>query len=232
MAAPNDNVFIADLPMDMDEAKIQGIFGAYGNITSIKLCPGGNRMAALVRFGSLEEATWIVENLNGNIAQGLQDPITVRYASSGNKGKGGLGGGGAGERWTPYFNKGDYGGKDSDKGKGKGKGKGSITVLKKGLQHAGVLPGGRWTNDENALFIGGLPTDTTDYDLYEIFATFGPIPSQGVRAMMNPDGSCKGIGFVNFLDASSALAAINTLNGTMMPDGTTLKVSQKQVKKD
>mmetsp|Transcript_17101 Transcript_17101/g.43012 ORF Transcript_17101/g.43012 Transcript_17101/m.43012 type:complete len:212 (-) Transcript_17101:121-756(-) len=122
------------------------------------------------------------------------------------------------------------GGKGPGGGKG-GKGSGNIAVLKKGLQYAGVLPGGKWTNDENALFIGGLPTDTTDGDLYEIFAPFGAIPTRGVRAMTNPDGTCKGIGFINFLENASAQNAIATLNGTMMPDGTALKVSIKAVSK-
>eukprot|EP00444_Apocalathium_aciculiferum_P030642 CAMPEP_0183426812 /NCGR_PEP_ID=MMETSP0370-20130417/39913_1 /TAXON_ID=268820 /ORGANISM="Peridinium aciculiferum, Strain PAER-2" /LENGTH=254 /DNA_ID=CAMNT_0025611277 /DNA_START=74 /DNA_END=838 /DNA_ORIENTATION=+ len=240
-AAPSDNVFLADLPADMDEAGLRSVFGAYGTVTSCKMCPGAGKMAALIRFGSVEEATWIVDNLNGNIAQGLSGPVQVRYASSGGKGKGKEGGSGGGERWTPYGDKGgcgDKGGSWSPKGSwdkgggGKGgKGSGNIAVLKKGLQYAGVLPGGKWTNDENALFIGGLPTDTTDGDLYEIFAPFGAIPTRGVRAMTNPDGTCKGIGFINFLENASAQNAIATLNGTMMPDGTALKVSIKAVSK-
>merc|ERR1719198_1525662 len=117
-------------------------------------------------------------------------------AGKGAQGGGGGGGGGGewtpfggkgkgGDRWSPYDGKG--GGKSGDKGKG-GKG-GSIKTLKKGLQYAGVLPGGKWTNDENALFVGGLPADTTDCDLYEIFSPFGSIPFSGVRAMKNEDGS-------------------------------------------
>merc|ERR1712039_25650 len=105
----------------------------------------------------------------------------------------------------------------SSKGKGKGKGKaGGIKGLKMTLKTSGALPGGKWANDENALFVGGLPSDTTTTDLYEIFAHFG---------------SCKGIGFVNFTDQSVAQTAIMSLNGATMPDGTTLKVSTKQPSK-
>ena len=32
---------------------------------------------ALVRFGSLEEATWVVANLGGNIPERLADPIVA-----------------------------------------------------------------------------------------------------------------------------------------------------------
>merc|ERR1719382_534573 len=115
------------------------------------------------------------------------------------------------------------------KGKGKGGGKG-IKAVKTSLISSGAVPGGKWSNDDNALFIGGLPQDTTTEDLYEIFATFGPIPTRGCRAMMNDWGSCKGIGFVNYLDQQAAQTAIMTLNGAAMPDGTTLVVSVKQAK--
>merc|ERR1719254_106951 len=100
--------------------------------------------------------------------------------------------------------------------------------MKMTLQSSGALPGGKWANDENALFVGGLPQDTTTEDLYEIFAPFGAIPSRGCKAMMNDWGGCKGIGFVNYMDANAAQTAIMSLNGATSPDGTTLKVSVKQ----
>merc|ERR1712194_701994 len=68
----------------------------------------------------------------------------------------------------PFGGGGGGGGKG---GKGGG-GKGSINLLKKGLQYAGVLPGGKWSNDKNALFVSSLPHDTTDVDMYEIW----PLP--------------------------------------------------------
>merc|ERR1719401_816221 len=116
------------------------------------------------------------------------------------------------------------------KGKGKGKGKGGgIKNLKMSLVTAGALPGGKWANDENALFVGGLPPDTTTDDLYEIFTPFGAIPSGGCKAMVDPEsGTCKGIGFVNFLEMTAAQTAIMSLNGAAMPDGTMLKVSVKK----
>mmetsp|Transcript_58196 Transcript_58196/g.123573 ORF Transcript_58196/g.123573 Transcript_58196/m.123573 type:complete len:253 (-) Transcript_58196:36-794(-) len=241
--ASSDYAFFTNLPADMDEGKLQSIFGAYGNISSIKVIPGQGGVSALIQFGSVEEASWIVENLNGNLAQGLPTPIQVRFGSpadAADSGKGGWGGGGkgggwgkdswggGGNRWTPYGNKGggDSWSKGGGGGKSQGKG-GGIAILKKGLKTANVLPGGKWTNDENALFIGGLPYDTTDCDLYEIFSPFGAIPAAGVRAMTHEDGSCRGIGFVNFLDSTAAQTAIATLNGTMMPDGTTLRVCTK-----
>merc|ERR1712187_921513 len=110
---------------------------------------------------------------------------------------------------------------------GKGKGMDSIAVLKRGLMAANVLPGGRWNNDENCLFVGSLPEDTTDMDLYEIFSPFGAIPSRGVKALQTPEGICKGIGFINFLSSEAAQKAIMTLNGTRMPSLRMLKGTPK-----
>merc|ERR1711933_518368 len=112
--------------------------------------------------------------------------------------------------------------------KGKGKGKGGIKGIKQFLNEAGKIPSPKWANDENTLFVSGLPHDTTTQDLYEIFCTFGPVQARGCRAMVDDFGGCKGFGFVNFATQASAQTAIMTLNGATMPDGTTLTVSVKQ----
>jgi len=294
----NDNLYIADLPAGIDDDTLQTIFSAYGVVVQHKILPNpqiGWKTAAMIRFQSVEEAQWIVENLNGNIPQGLSDPVKVRFADTPaqkaekmggwgedkgfdkgygkgkdkgygkDKGKGATaraepyGGGGAkgGDAWGAKGAKGGDawgakggdawgakggdawgakgGGKAfADPGKGNGKGKGkssSIKVLTHGLLEAQALPGsGNMDNDTNALYIAGLPNDTQDLDLYRIFAPFGAIAPKGVRAMVHPDGSCKGFGFVNYLDASSLEQAMATLNGTQMPDGNTLTVKAKDAK--
>lgn len=234
-APPSDNVFLSQLPLDMTEDKAKEIFGAYGTVTSLRLLQNGS---ALCRFGSVEEATWIVENLNGNMPQGLDTPIGVKFANppkAKGEGKGEKGGfspygkgGGKDGGYGGFGGFGKGGGKDGGKGKG-GKGKGGgIRVLKDGIIAAGVLPGGQWSNDVGALFIGGLPSDTTDLDLYHIFSAFGQIPAKGVRAMMDQTtGMCRGIGFVNFIDPACADIAAQSLNGTTMPGGSTLTVKPK-----
>uniref|UniRef100_A0A7S2JCI8 RRM domain-containing protein n=1 Tax=Alexandrium andersonii TaxID=327968 RepID=A0A7S2JCI8_9DINO len=231
MAAPSDNLFVADFPAEIDQASVETILGAYGTIVSTKFLPGQEKHAALVRFQSLDEAKWIVENLNGNIPQGLSTPIQVVYARSGSKGAGGFAAGkGAGERFSPYGKGAAPPPLVGGKGKGEVRGKGGetgIKILKKGLQAAGSLPGGKWSNEVGALWIGGLPADTTDLDMYHIFAPFGCIPSNGVRAMLNEDGSCKGFGFVNYIDPQVCEIVIQALNGAQQPDGTLLQVKPK-----
>jgi len=249
---PNNNIFIGDLPMDVTEEQMRQVFGAYGTMASCKLLPGqkNNKSALLIRFENLEEAVWIKENLNGGGPQGLETPVFVNYnnrAGKGSKGKD-SGMGAMGKGWSPYdmMGKGKGMGKDMGKemmmmwggwggppwgmDKGKGKGKYNIKGLKKGLMEANALPGGKYMNDENAIYVKGLPIDTSDLDLYHIFSSFGAIPAFGCRAMLHEDGSCKGFGFVNFKDQSASQTAIMTLNGTQLPDGSTLQVSVKQDK--
>merc|ERR1711920_335128 len=173
------------------------------------------------------EAKWIVDNLNGNIPQGMSEPIAVKYKMPPpGKGCGGFPGCGGG---FDAFGKGDKGfAKGCNKGCAKS-GPIGIKQLVDGILESGALPGGiKYTNDENTLFVGGLPEDTTDEDLFLMFSPFGAIAPRGVRAMANEDKSaCKGFGFVNFLDYAASITAIETLNGTQY-DGKTLKVCRKK----
>merc|ERR1719356_387685 len=154
---PSDNLFIGELPATFTDEQVKAVFAAYGTVTQCKLLPGQGKNAALVRFASQDEATWIKDNLNGNIAQGLTGPISVKYANPPGSGKGkGKDGGKGGDRWSPYGGgKGDgkaalgwggdsWGGGWSPKGgKGKGGKGGTIRSLKQGLMSMGVIPGGK-----------------------------------------------------------------------------------------
>lgn len=282
------NLFVADLPSHADDNLLRSLFGAYGVVIECKVLPsktpGMGTCAGLVRMQTVEEAAWIVENLNGNIPQGLDAAISVKFAASAqekqvkqsawlnvgqdnptlgsNPVKGTWKGGGKGGDGGSYGKagkgggKGDYGHGPYSKGGGGGGGwgmggcdggwmnggmgggmcgkggkdnqKGSIWDLSKGLAESGALPGCQaFSNEVNALFVGNLPPDTTDQALYQIFGGFGAIPAKGVRAMMHPDGTCKGFGFVNFLDAAAAQAAAMALNGAQTPSGQTLVVQVK-----
>jgi len=106
--APSDTLWIGDLPADIDEAMAKTVFGAYGNVSRVKILPVSNsKGAAIVQFSNVEDASWIVENVNGNIAQGLPAPVVVKFAKPSGSSRGGgkgapppvatLGGGGAGK---------------------------------------------------------------------------------------------------------------------------------------
>lgn len=228
-APPSDNVYVAELPPEIDDAIVNQLFSAYGTVVSCKAMPGklpGQLGAALVRFGALEEAQWVVDNINGNIPQGLSDPIKVRFANQ-KKQEGSTYGKISpipqAKAVSPYAPS----SKGAQKGGKGGKGSCDVKTLLDGLNKAGVLPGGGRKPDINCLYITGLPWDTTDVDLYKMFSPFGGIAPKGVKAMTKDDGSCSGVGFVDFVEADHAALAIQTLNGTLMPGGAILQVKNK-----
>merc|ERR1719401_1492489 len=113
--------------------------------------------------------------------------------------------------------------------KGGAGGAGSIQMLKKMLLASDTLPGGRWSNNEKTVVIKGLPDDTSDKDIFDIFSPFGTIHCEGVRALHWEDGRCKGTAFVNYIDLEGAIKACATLNNFLMPTGTQLKVYRQDM---
>eukprot|EP00413_Alexandrium_margalefii_P017140 CAMPEP_0204534036 /NCGR_PEP_ID=MMETSP0661-20131031/12644_1 /ASSEMBLY_ACC=CAM_ASM_000606 /TAXON_ID=109239 /ORGANISM="Alexandrium margalefi, Strain AMGDE01CS-322" /LENGTH=152 /DNA_ID=CAMNT_0051540465 /DNA_START=83 /DNA_END=541 /DNA_ORIENTATION=+ len=126
--AGNTNVFIADLPLEVDDAMLAQVFGGYGTVTWCKVLPnhgGKPNQAAIVEFADPAEARFVVENINGNIPQGLNTPVTAQFKRE-SKGKGfgkdgggygkaggGMGGfsqGGKGKGSSPYEGGKSYGG--------------------------------------------------------------------------------------------------------------------------
>lgn len=279
---PSDTLWIGDLPENIDEDTIKTVFGAYGTVSRVKILAVNNgKGAAIVQFTTEEDASWIVENVNGNIAQGLPTPIVVKFAKNGGgtRGPGGVGvvqgrpplpvislgnttvpkgstpaqtaatiaaaaiaaaaaqggggGGGAGAcagghepQWVAPPQRGSH--PYNGKGAGKGEERGSIGDLLNSLAQTGVFP---YVEKSQVLqlYVSGLPTDTTDLDLYKLFCPFGcPMRPNGVKAMTKPDGSCTGVGFVDVTDSSAAYAAIEALHGTVLPDGSQLRVQPKR----
>jgi len=237
---------VKGLPFGVDEATVQAIFSAYGQLVNCKVLatmPGQTDSAALIRFGTQEIATWVKENLDGNIPQGMETPVIIKYKAA-PAGKGGgkaiapqaggwgaavdpsaaaWGGGGGGGGAGPYGGGGGGGGGFGGGGGGAGK------AIAKGFEDSGGLPcgSGVGVSDNGTLYISGLPQDTEEIDVYKIFSPFGSIKPKGVKMVTNPDGSCKGFGFVNFIDEASAQTAISTCDQAQLPDGTFLRVSIK-----
>lgn len=80
-------------------------------------------------------------------------------------------------------------------------------------------------NEKSSLYIRNLHAEADDLFLYRTFAPHGAIFS--VRVMLDEEtGACRGIGFVNFLRRSEALAAINALNGKVAPGSGSDRVLQ------
>jgi len=88
---PSDNLFVAGLPPSISEQSVMDLFSQYGNVLDCKVLPDSGKpdRACLVRMGDLEQAKWVVENMNGIAPPGLNSTISVRYADNpAGKGKG------------------------------------------------------------------------------------------------------------------------------------------------
>jgi len=96
MVVENETVFVKSLPVESTVETVQAIFSQYGGVQAVKVLPpsgGRNVVAAFVTMTSVQEAKWVVENVNGQVPSGLQNPLEVVFATpkelSSNWGKGG-----------------------------------------------------------------------------------------------------------------------------------------------
>jgi RNA recognition motif-containing protein len=87
------NIYISDLPAGMDEDTLKALFGAYGTVTWGKVFQGKGKpgSSGIIEFASIEEAKWVVENVSGNIPEGLSTPVTITFKKAKAAGGGGKG---------------------------------------------------------------------------------------------------------------------------------------------
>jgi hypothetical protein len=120
-------------------------------------------------------------------------------------------------------------GKADAKGRKDGKSNGIMCRMQEFVEEliAGGLPGGGHDPTVNCIYVGGLPKDTKNENLYHIFATFGAIPPKGTTIEAAPSGECVGWGLVNFIESTSADMAVMALNGIETNEGGKLEVRRK-----
>eukprot|EP00928_Gymnodinium_smaydae_P094310 TRINITY_DN789_c0_g2_i1.p1 TRINITY_DN789_c0_g2~~TRINITY_DN789_c0_g2_i1.p1 ORF type:complete len:358 (-),score=80.75 TRINITY_DN789_c0_g2_i1:93-1118(-) len=207
---PSDSVFVGDLPDDCDDERLKSVFNNYGTVVSHFFTPIGSsgKKACLITFGSVAEATWIVQNLNGNIPQGFTEPIVARFKNRKNKGKGaGWDAGWGGDAAWGKGGKGGYGGWDAGWGAGDKGGWGG-----KGWQQGGGCGGGNPAGD--SVFVGDLPMGIDDATLQSIFGAYGNIKSHKIL----PPGSTGSAAIITFSSVDEAKWLVDNLNGNI-PQG-------------
>jgi len=69
------------------------------------------------------------------------------------------------------------------------------------------------------LYVGGLPYQTTEHDLIDLFEQVGQVTEATVITDRDT-GRSKGFGFVEMSDEQAARTAIERLNGTLLGDRT------------
>mmetsp|Transcript_156062 Transcript_156062/g.287773 ORF Transcript_156062/g.287773 Transcript_156062/m.287773 type:complete len:129 (-) Transcript_156062:72-458(-) len=99
-----------------------------------------------------------------------------------------------------------------------------IEVIVKGLEDSNALPGAQTKG--TCIYIAGLPGDTNVGHVYKLFASFGAISPKGVAVRKGPANKWA-ISFVTFVESEAAELAIQTYNGMVLPDGSTMKVTLK-----
>lgn len=201
---PSPNVFVGDLPPNCDDAMLQTVFGAYGTVVSQRLVAPGvsGKLAALVSFADVATAQWVVDNLNGNIPQGLTEPVVVRFKTQGG-GKGKDAFAPAPAPPAPVVNRG---------------------AAAPAAQNWAAPPGGCGGKDGGKasepspnVFIGDLPPNCDDAMLTTVFGAYGSIVSHRLVA---PGSSGKLAAVVSFADVATAQWVVDNLNGNI-PQGLT-----------
>jgi len=213
MATPSNNVFFGDLPTEFTQEDCERVFRGYGTLVQCKVMPPKapfGKASALARFASVEEAQWVVESLNGNLAQGIDTPISIAFKREKAKGKGdGKGKNGFGKGKDSYGNgKNGYGKaatpawspawSSSPYGNGKAGGKG-------GDSGAPAKPN---TN----VFISDLPAEVDDAKLAEVFGQYGTVTWSKVMASK---GKPTNAAIVEFATVEEAQWVVESLNGNL-----------------
>lgn len=174
---------MAGLPEDMEEQRLRDIFLNYGTVVRCRVLPanGMQDRAGLVQMADVAQAQWLVDNLNSNIPTGLDRPIRIAFSSS-------KGGKGQANRSSPY-------------------GCGGGDPLMPGNLSGVEIKVATHTNDTgNKLWIGQIPSGTSQDAVAAEFSKYGPVENVYVR----DDGKVAGRmwGFVTFVQASAASAVL------------------------
>ncbi|CAE7288890.1 unnamed protein product [Symbiodinium sp. CCMP2592] len=89
---PSETLFVTGLPMDSTSESAKQVFSQYGAVKQTTVLPvlaGKTAAAAFVIMETVEDAQWIVDNVNGNVPQGLMSQVTVVFATPREQRKGG-----------------------------------------------------------------------------------------------------------------------------------------------
>lgn len=198
IGAPNQgtNVWVGNLPLEYGEDDVRSFMATYGTITSLKLLqkPGSAAAAAMVNFSTPQEASSAVSSLEGQMLPTSTQPLTIRFAvPKGGKGagKGGFMMGGFSPMQMMYSGRGMMG----PQSWGMGGGAGALTNI----------------------WVGNLPQTWTPADVQALFASYGNITA--TKLLNNKQGSQPTrAAMVNFSSPHEASMAIQSLNGTVLPD--------------
>jgi len=81
---PGSNLYIAGLPMTVHEQQLRSTFAQCGVVVRLRLLvqPGRPETHALVQMGSVDEAEYAIQKLNGSPPDSLGPTLVVRFATN------------------------------------------------------------------------------------------------------------------------------------------------------
>mmetsp|Transcript_87996 Transcript_87996/g.138952 ORF Transcript_87996/g.138952 Transcript_87996/m.138952 type:complete len:569 (+) Transcript_87996:90-1796(+) len=85
--AKSDRIFVSRLPPYMTDEMLEEVFGNYGTVVSTSVIQNakpskdGLESVCLITMSSQEEAASLLQKLDGNIPDGLLEPVSIKFAS-------------------------------------------------------------------------------------------------------------------------------------------------------
>jgi len=73
----HSNLFVGNIPAGLDDMSFRQLFGAYGNVISVKVVM--EQRYGFVKYASVTEAQRVIDNMNGAVLNGVQ--LAVRFAN-------------------------------------------------------------------------------------------------------------------------------------------------------
>lgn len=226
---PSERLYLKGLPANATEDSVKAIFGQYGAVTDCKVLPipaGMTNAVGFISMGSVQEATWLVENLSDNIPQGMTTPVNITYAAD--RGKGGANKGGKGMDQSMSGWGSSMSGWDTWSGSGGGKGDWNASWSSWGGTDKGKdggKTGGKGfaaADPTEKLYLAGLPTDFTEDKLKAIFGQYGSVTD--CKVLPVPPGLTNAAAFVTMGTLQEAKWLLDNLNGNI-PQGMSTPVT-------
>ncbi|XP_026667892.1 ELAV-like protein 2 isoform X16 [Ceratina calcarata] len=202
------NLYVSGLPKNMTQQDLENLFSPYGRIiTSRILCDnitGLSKGVGFIRFDQRVEAERAIQELNGTVPKGSNEPITVKFAnnpSNNNKALPPLA-----AYLAPQATR-RYGGPIHHP-----TGRFRYSPLAGDLLANSMLPGNAMNGSGWCIFVYNLAPETEENVLWQLFGPFGAVQSVKVIRDLQTN-KCKGFGFVTMTNYDEAVVAIQSLNG-------------------
>lgn len=210
----NANVFIANLPKTVDEDQLKSMFSSHGQIIRSKILvdhnSGVSKGCGFILYSKTSEADDAISELNGTMAPGSTNLMTVKKAQDSEQTKAMKHGQvQVIHHYAPY--------------------PGAVTASPYTLpirstsrtvnrfnpmsSHRHLAPVQMDSSESgHTLFIYNIGPDATEIELYGLFGPFGAITKVHIQRDMTT-GAGKGFGFVTYNDYNDASGAIQAMNG-------------------